>query len=56
MPYIIIKNDLPGGFYMTANNQVKVIVTNQPTNEQAQQKTKELCEFLSKIWFLTLKT
>ncbi len=32
------------------NDDIKVIVVNKPTKEEADKKIKELCEFLSKTW------
>ena len=41
---------------MREKEKIKVIVINRPTKEEAEKRTKELGEFLSKIWYLPLKT
>lgn len=40
---------------MREKEKLKIIVVNKPTKEEAQKKTKELCKFLEKAWFLRLK-
>jgi len=41
---------------MKSKEQIKIIVINRPTKEQAKIKTKELCEFLEKTWFVPINT
>ena len=36
------------------NTKINVIVKNLPTKEKSEQKTKELCDFLSKVWYVPL--
>lgn len=35
--------------------KIKVIVLNEPSKEQAAEKTKELSKFLENTWFIPLK-
>ena len=41
---------------MLEKEKLKVIVINKPSKEEASKKTKELCKFLEKTWFIPLKT
>jgi len=41
---------------MKEKEKIKVIVINPPSKEQAKEKTKALCEFLEKTWFLPINT
>jgi len=35
-------------------NNIKVIIKNPPTKEQAEQKTKDLSQFLAQAWHMPL--
>ena len=40
---------------MRVKEEIKVIVLNPPSKEQAEKKLKELAKFLERTWFLPLK-
>ena len=40
---------------MCEKENLKIIVINKPTKEEADKKTKELAKFLENTWFLPLK-
>ena len=39
---------------MREKEKIKVIVINKPSKEEAEKKSKALCEFLEKTWFLPI--
>lgn len=41
---------------MEKKKEIKVITINRPTKEESEHRTKELCEFLEKIWHTPSKT
>lgn len=40
---------------MKKENLMKVVVINPPTKEQSEHKIKELSNFLSKTWYMSIK-
>jgi len=35
---------------MLREDEIKVIVSNQPTREKSEEKTAELCQLLGQVW------